>query len=61
MTISRPHSAQVTTVWFRRHRVRVLDWPVYSPDLSPIENIWRIMKRRIRHIENGGMERDTCT
>ena len=45
---ARPHSARVTTVWLYRHRVRVLDWPACSPDLSPIENVWRIMKRRIR-------------
>ena len=43
-----PHSARVTTVWLCMHRVRVLDWPACSPHLSPIENVWCIMKRRIR-------------
>ena len=35
--IARPHSAQVTTAWLPRHRVRMLDWPASSPDLSLIE------------------------
>ena len=37
-----------TSVQHRRHRVRVLDWPACSPDRSPNEHVWRIMKRRIR-------------
>ncbi len=28
--------------------VRVLDWPACSPDLSPIENVWRILKHKMR-------------
>ncbi len=36
---ARPHTASITTSWLRRRRIRVLKWP----DLSPIENIWRII------------------
>ena len=42
---ARPHSAEVTTVWLRKLECVCLTG---SPDLSPIQNVWRIMKRRIR-------------
>ncbi len=44
---AKPHTAAITTAWLRSRRVRVLNWPACSPDLSPIENIWRIIKRKI--------------
>ncbi len=43
---ARPHTASITTSWLRRRRIRVLKWPACSPDLSPIENIWRIIRGR---------------
>ncbi len=45
--IAKSHTAAITTAWLRSGRVRVLNWPECSPDISPIENIWRIIKRKI--------------
>ncbi len=44
---AKPHTAAITTAWLHSRRVRVLNWPACSPDLSPIENIWRIIKWKI--------------
>ncbi len=45
---AKPHTAAITTAWLHSRRVRVLNWPASSPDRSPKENIWRIIKLKIR-------------
>ena len=33
--------------WAAENGVELLDWPPYSPDLNPIENLWHILKAEI--------------
>ncbi len=42
------HTAKGTKIWFNDHGVTVLDWPANLPDLNPTENLWGIVKRKMR-------------
>jgi transposase len=42
-----PHVAQVVQDWFEDHDLEVMEWPANSPDLSPIENLWTQVKRKL--------------
>ena len=45
---ARPHTARLTTQFLQANNVNVMDWPFTSPDLSPIEQIWDLLERRVR-------------
>ncbi len=50
------HSAKATSTWFKDHDIPVLNWPANSPDLNPIENLWGIVKKKMRYARPNNAE-----
>ncbi len=47
--LSPAHTAKSTKSWLNDRGVGVLDWPANYPDLNPKENLWGIVKRKMRN------------
>lgn len=41
------HSSRYTKQWLQDNNIRVLSWPSNSPDISPIENLWKELKAKV--------------
>lgn len=42
------HTSKATKIWLGRNGLEPMVWPSSSPDLSPIENLWHEMKKKLR-------------
>ncbi|KAI0999110.1 hypothetical protein K3495_g9083 [Podosphaera aphanis] len=57
-----PHVAARTMEEFEERSITPIDRPPYSPDLNPIEHVWKIMKDKIEYKYpdlNGGKRRSS--
>ena len=45
------HKSLAAYEFLNLNNIKCIDWPAYSPDLNPIENMWGVMKWNFTRME----------
>lgn len=41
------HTSNLTTDWFQKKKVDKLNWPLNSPDMNIIKNLWNYLDHKV--------------
>jgi transposase len=41
------HTVKIIRKYLMEQGITMMDWPPYSPDSNPVENLWATLKRKI--------------
>lgn len=41
------HTSNIAMQWFQNNNIELLQWPSYSPDANPLENVWGLMTKKL--------------
>ncbi|GFV37051.1 transposable element Tc1 transposase [Trichonephila clavipes] len=55
---ARPHVAKTDRDYCSAQHMQLLPWPVYSPDMSPIEQVWYLVGRRLARDRRSAASKD---
>jgi transposase len=44
------HVCKISKTFFNNNNIQLMFWPANSPDLNPIENVWNLIKNKLKYV-----------